>query len=186
MLRVLADHLTDRGHVLDVGCGAGQYGAHITRISGAATGTDIDPELTALAASRGGYRSVHTMPASDVASLGSFQAVFCSEVLEHLTNENLREALDAIETAATERVVITVPHPRAPHFKQDPTHVLRYSVRSLHRELNTSSKFRYQAYGIGFHSQFSKHPLIKVLEPLARRFVHLSPTLLFVGTPIPA
>lgn len=184
MLRVIADHLHDRGHVLDVGCGAGQYGAHITRIAGAATGTDIDPELTAIAAARGGYKAVHTLPASEVASLGSFHAVFCSEVLEHLPNAELREALDAIEDAASERVVITVPHPRAPHFKQDPTHVLRYSVRSLHRELNSSAKFRYRAYGIGFHSKFAGHPLIRLLEPLARRFVHLSPTLLFVGTPV--
>jgi SAM-dependent methyltransferase len=184
MLRVLADHLHDRGHVLDVGCGAGQYGEHLTRIAGAATGTDIDPELTATAIARGGYRAVHTMPADEVASLGSFQAVFCSEVLEHLHNDQLRPALDAIEAAATERVVITVPHPRAPHFKQDPTHVLSYSVRSFRRELNTSTKFRYEAHGIGFHSKFSNHPLIRVLQPLARRFVHLSPTLLFVGKPI--
>jgi SAM-dependent methyltransferase len=181
MLRVISEHLAGAGHVLDAGCGAGQYGEHLARIAGAASGADMDPVLCETARHRASYSHVENCTLADVAALGSFDAVFCSEVLEHITNAEFQEARAAIEAATDKIVVITVPHPRAPHFKEDETHVLNYTVRSFAKMLNVSEKFSYQGFGIGFHDKFQQHPVIRVLEPIARRTVHLSPTLLFVG-----
>ena len=181
MLRVITEHLADIGHVLDAGCGAGQYGEHLAHIAGRASGMDIDPLLCATAKARSVYEHISNCAITDAGSIGSFDAVFCSEVLEHVPNESFRAATTALEAAADKIIVITVPHPRAPHFKEDETHVLRYTVRSMARMLNESEKFAYDTFGIGFHEKFQKHPLIRIVEPISRRIAHLSPTLLFVG-----
>jgi hypothetical protein len=113
--------------------------------------------------------------------LDQVEAVFCSELLEHIPRHQLRTTLETLESAAAAKLVITVPNRLFPHAHMDPTHVLRYRLRSLLSELNRSRRFAYSLHPLGFASSWSSRPWCRPLDAVARRVAVLSPTVLYLG-----
>jgi hypothetical protein len=108
-------------------------------------------------------------------------AVFCSEFIEHVPNRDLPAVLDALEAVARRKLVITVPNRLSPHAHMDPTHVLRYRLGSLLRQLNRSRRFAYTLHPLGFADAYRRRPWCRPLDVVARRVALLSPTVLYVG-----
>lgn len=75
----LINHVKEGGRVLDIGCGDGSYSEWLPQFSW--TGIDINEEKTKY----NGNRLVHDIENTPYAgTAGSYDAVICSEVLEHL------------------------------------------------------------------------------------------------------
>jgi hypothetical protein len=170
--------------LIDAGCGAGQYGAPLTSLGFDVRGFDIDENLVARASSSHGYTSLVTCDFFDAPSrLDPVDAVIAIEVVEHLSGESLRASMESLESLAVDRVLITVPNPRSPHFYFDPTHILEYTPKSLLKALNESKNFQYSLHGLGFHSHLTEsHTWLKALESITLRFPNLSPSLMYLGT----
>ncbi len=180
----LIDRWIDEGtsSVIDVACGSGIYGAALAARADAVDAIDLDPELTRVAGDRACYRAVFTGPVDELSSFdaGAYDVGFCSEFLEHVRSEELDAVVDAIEHVVSRRLVITVPNPRSPHFRQDPTHVLEYRVTTLARRLNERGTFDYRLLPLGFADQH-KNALVRLLDVPARRWAPASPTVAIVG-----
>jgi SAM-dependent methyltransferase len=185
MVALIERELAGAGSVLDVGCGSGLYGPALRRQAGTVTGIDHDPALCRQAEATGAYDQVICAPVARLAGhLDRVDAVFCSELLEHVPGRELRSTLDTLEAAATARMVVTVPNRLFPHAHLDPTHVLRYRLGSLLAELNRSRRFAYTLHPLGFASSWRQRPWCRPLDALARRVAVCSPTVLFRGLPL--
>jgi SAM-dependent methyltransferase len=184
MVALIDRELVGAGSVLDVGCGSGLYGPALRRRAASVTGIDHDPVLCRQAEATGAYDRVLCAPVADLAGrLDPVDVVFCSEFVEHVPGPELRSTLDALEAAATAKVVITVPNRLFPHAHLDPTHVLRYRLRSLLAELNRSRRFAYTLHPLGFAEHWRQRVWCRPLDALARRVALCSPTVLYVGLP---
>ena len=64
----------------------------------------------------------------------------------------LQPIMAEVERVTTDQIVLTMPNPLYPYFYEDPTHILRYTITSLSRDLNQSQKFRYKVRGLGFEN----------------------------------
>jgi SAM-dependent methyltransferase len=184
MVALIDRELPGAASVLDAGCGSGLYGTALRRHAGRVIGLDHDPALCRQAEATGAYDRVVCAP---VAHLGEYldrvDVVFCSELVEHVPNRELRSILDSLESAATTKMVVTVPNRLFPHAHMDPTHVLRYRLRSLLVELNRSRRFAYALHPLGFAGDWSRRRWCRPLDALARRVAGCSPTVLYVGHP---
>lgn len=184
--RVIDTWLSGYRSVVDVACGAGIYGQALRRHASQLVGIDRSPALADAAAATGAYDRVITGPVELLADeTQRFDAAFCSEFLEHVPNEEFGSAMAAIESCVAERIVITVPNPRSPHFKTDPSHVLDYSVGGFRRMLGQSRRFAYRSMAIGFAEEHLDRRTARLAQPLASRLAVLSPTVLYVGDPKP-
>jgi SAM-dependent methyltransferase len=184
MVALIDRELAGAGSVLDVGCGPGLYGPALRRRAARVAGLDHDPVLCRQAEATGAYDLVICASVARLADhLDRVDAVFCSELVEHVPRRELRATLDMLESVATARVVITVPNRLFPHAHMDPTHVLRYRLGSLLAELNRSRRFRYSLHPLGFASHWSQRPWCRPLDAVARRVAVCSPTVLFLGRP---
>ena len=174
--------------VLDVGCGSGLYGPALRRRAGAAgtvLGIDHDPVLCRQAEATGAYDRVVCAPVSRLGELvDRVDVVFCSELVEHLPEAELRATLDALEAVAARKVVITVPNRLFPHAHMDPTHVLRYRLGGLLGELNRSRRFAYSLHPLGFAEHWARRWWCRPLDAVARRVAVCSPTVLYLGRAI--
>ena len=184
MVALIDRELPGTASVLDAGCGSGLYGPALRRHAGRLIGLDHDPALCLQAEATGAYDQVICAPVTGLTGrLDPVDVVFCSELLEHVTNRELRATLDALESVATTRMVVTVPNRLFPHAHMDPTHVLRYRLRSLLSELNRSRRFAYALHPLGFASEWRRRPWCRPLDALARRVAVCSPTVLYLGRP---
>jgi SAM-dependent methyltransferase len=182
MVALIERELAGARSVLDVGCGSGLYGPALRHQAARVIGLDHDPVLCRQAEATGAYDQVICAPVTDLADhLDQVEVVFCSELLEHVPGRELRAVLDTLESAATAKLVITVPNRLSPHAHMDPTHVLRYRLRSLLSELNRSRRFAYTLHPLGFASSWSSRPWCRPLDAVARRVAVLSPTVLYLG-----
>jgi SAM-dependent methyltransferase len=182
MVALIERELAGAGSVLDVGCGSGLYGPALRHQAAAVIGLDHDPLLCRQAESTGAYDRVICAPVTEVAAhLDQVEAVFCSELLEHVPRHQLRATLDALESIAAAKLVVTVPNRLFPHAHLDPTHVLRYRLRSLLADLNRSHRFAYTLHPLGFASSWRRRPWCRPLDALARRVAICSPTVLYLG-----
>jgi SAM-dependent methyltransferase len=182
MVALIDRELAGAGSVLDVGCGSGLYGPTLRRRAATVVGLDHDPALCRHAAAGGAYdRVVCDRVERAGAHLDRVDVVFCSEVLEHLPNAELRPALEALEAVAAHKLVITVPNRLYPHAHMDPTHALRYRLGWLLRELNHSPRFAYTLHPLGFADRWRRRPWCRPLDLAATRFAVLSPTVLYLG-----
>jgi hypothetical protein len=111
--------------------------------------------------------------------------VFCSEFVEHLPNRDLPAVLETLETLAGGKLIITVPNRLSPHAHMDPTHLLRYRLGGLLRQLNRSRRFSYTLHPLGFADAWRRRPWCRPLDAAARRVAVLSPTVLYLGRRIP-
>jgi ubiquinone/menaquinone biosynthesis C-methylase UbiE len=108
---------TDAELVLDAGCGEGFVTTYLARRDPSLRITGVDVKEDAIAYARDHFGdlatfrtgSVYKLPFSD----NSFDAIVCSEVLEHL--DDPVRPLDEFKRVARRHVLITVP--REPYFK---------------------------------------------------------------------
>lgn len=130
--------------ILDAGTGDGQYLPHLAS-KGSVVG--LDNSLSRLGrAKRSGFplvlSGIKRMPFGE----GSFDIVWCSEVIEHLPDLKI---FDELERVARRLIIATMPNPGGPYYWWDPTHSLRYSVASLQDFLSERSGWRYIIHGLG-------------------------------------
>jgi ubiquinone/menaquinone biosynthesis C-methylase UbiE len=108
-------------------------------------------------------------------------ASWASEIVEHIESF---EALDEMERVTSKIILITMPNPLSPHFKIDPTHILKYSVPGLKKYFKNRSKTtsnRYVIRGLGFDA-IPMPKILKMLTTFATWFIPIvSPTILVVG-----
>ncbi|HEV3504108.1 MAG TPA: class I SAM-dependent methyltransferase, partial [Actinomycetes bacterium] len=144
MVALIERELSGAASVLDAGCGSGLYGPALRRQATTVIGLDHNPALCRQAEATGAYDQVICAPVARLTDhLDQVDMVFCSELLEHVPGGELRATLDMLESVATAKVVVTVPNRLFPHAHMDPTHVLRYRLRSQLGELNRSRRFAY-------------------------------------------
>jgi SAM-dependent methyltransferase len=182
MVAVIDRELDGVGSVLDVGCGSGLYGPYLRRRAATVIGIDHDPALCEHAAATGAYdRVICDRVERLLDRVAAVDVVFCSELLEHLPNRELPAVLDVLEAVAGRELIITVPNRLSPHAHMDPTHVLRYRLGSLLRQLNQSRRFVYTLHPLGFADAYRRRLWCRPLDAVARRVALLSPTVLYLG-----
>jgi SAM-dependent methyltransferase len=182
MVAVIDRELDGVGSVLDVGCGSGLYGPYLRRRAATVVGIDHDPALCEHAAATGAYdRVICDRVERLLDRVAAVDVVFCSELLEHLPNRELPAVLDVLEAVAGRELIITVPNRLSPHAHMDPTHVLRYRLGSLLRQLNQSRRFVYTLHPLGFADAYRRRLWCRPLDAVARRVALLSPTVLYLG-----
>jgi 2-polyprenyl-3-methyl-5-hydroxy-6-metoxy-1,4-benzoquinol methylase len=182
MVAVIDRELDGTGSVLDAGCGSGLYGPYLRRRAATVIGIDHDPALCEHAAATGAYdRVICDRVERLLDHLAAVDVVFCSELLEHLPNRELPAVLEVLETVARRGLIITVPNRLSPHAHMDPTHVLRYRLGSLLRQLNQSRRFAYTLHPLGFADAYRRRLWCRPLDAVARRVALLSPTVLYLG-----
>jgi 2-polyprenyl-3-methyl-5-hydroxy-6-metoxy-1,4-benzoquinol methylase len=102
-----------RRRILEVGCGTGAILAHLRPTSG--TGVDISERMIDQARAQQAQRrhlEFRVLDAAAVATLGRFDAVVCTDVLEHVADwQAVADALIGA-TAPGGTIVITTPNPR--------------------------------------------------------------------------
>jgi SAM-dependent methyltransferase len=135
------------GPVLDLGCGQGELVRLLQRDGYAAEGIDISPEQVSLALAAGGrgirqgdYRSLLT------AATGRYAALTATDLLEHLTKDEVLATFDAAAAALVAGGVFVgrVPNAVSPlggHIRYgDFTHETSFTERSL-RQLAAAAGF---------------------------------------------
>ena len=182
MVAVIDRELDGAGSVLDAGCGSGLYGPYLRRRAATVIGIDHDPALCEHAAATGAYdRVICDRVERLLDHVAAVDVVFCSELLEHLPNRELPGVLEVLEAVARRELIITVPNRLSPHAHMDPTHVLRYRLGSLLRQLNRSRRFAYTLHPLGFADAYRRRLWCRPLDAVARRVALLSPTVLYLG-----
>jgi 2-polyprenyl-3-methyl-5-hydroxy-6-metoxy-1,4-benzoquinol methylase len=131
------DYFFDRGEILDIGCGRGEFLAMLQKRGTPARGVDMDEGMVARCREQG----LNADCAEAVEFLGrqpdgAFGGVFMSQVVEHLPTEHLVALLDAIarKTAKGAVLIVETINPESlpvlmRWFWLDPTH-----VRLIHPE----------------------------------------------------
>lgn len=182
MVSIISQHLGSYNKVIDIACGSGLYGNYLKSKAKKVYGIDYDPVLCKNASSTGAYDKVFCDKVENTKKyIKSVDAIFCSEFIEHVDNEDLNTTLNVLEDITNEKIIITVPNPLSPHFKYDPTHILQYSVRSLLKTLNRSNKYNYNVYPLGFSDYNLRLPIYRFLNIFSKKTAALSPTVLYVG-----
>ena len=102
---------SDGASILDVGCGVGYFTALLSEAGGDVCGVDVDPSSISVATQMIGNKfvigSAEWLPFQD----NSFDKILCSEVLEHIVDDN--RAVSEIRRVAKPGavIVLTVPSP---------------------------------------------------------------------------
>jgi SAM-dependent methyltransferase len=144
--------------VLDAGCGVGRWGALIRSnyweaglaAPPAVDGFDAFEPNVELCRSGGAYRSVWQQQLPSPLE-GSWDTVLACELVEHLEQDAVAEAVAVLEAAARRRVVFTTPN--APDFRGGSDTVAGFNEFEAHRAYVSRSFFRSRGYtlrGAGF------------------------------------
>lgn len=182
IVSIIQKHLPPAGSVLDLGSGSGIYGKILSKNHSHVIAYDYDAVLCQAAEKTQSYAQVICDNASNLSSrVKTVDAIFCSEFLEHIPAQDLRQMLDAMEAICKETIVITMPNPFSPHFKDDPTHITSYTIHSMKKILNESKLFQYSMHPTGFSQYNLKKPFFRLLDPIAKSIPICSPTILYVG-----
>ncbi|HEY9260596.1 class I SAM-dependent methyltransferase [Chitinophaga sp.] len=113
----LKKNIPDGGRVLDVGCGNGVISRHLGQFGYEVLGIDISEKTIAVANQRNTYPNVKfaAISAEELTAQGeTYDAVICSEVLEHLDHPHL--LLHTIHASLKDEglLVVTVPNGNGP------------------------------------------------------------------------
>lgn len=137
-LQVYVKYFSAHHRVLDIGCGHGEFLQLLTQAGHDVVGVDIDPQMVD-ACRRQGF-TVHTADAITWLSTTAeqFDAVFSSNVIEHLTTDTVIGLLTGINRVLRPGglVLLATPNPESVitqfhEFWRDPTHVRMYSRQLL-------------------------------------------------------
>lgn len=113
----LRNTLPGTARILDVGCGNGVISRHLGQYGFKVTGIDVSDKAIAIAKSLNKYDNVkfETKSAEQLVAEGEkYDAIICSEVLEHLSNPDaLLEVLNK-SLASNGKLLITVPNGKGP------------------------------------------------------------------------
>lgn len=138
VLRVYLPHLAGRQHVADIGCGHGEMLTLLAQAGHTVSGVDVDPGMVAACRAQGLDVQLGDAVAWLDAHPQGFDAVFSSNVIEHLPAETV-----VAWTAAAYRalrpgglLLFATPNPESivvqlHEFWRDPTHVRLYSRQLL-------------------------------------------------------
>jgi glycosyltransferase involved in cell wall biosynthesis len=166
--------------ILDLGCGNGAYLPYLKKRAQLVVGLDINRSLMKISQKRGFdvvLATIDRLPFRDKC----FSCVWSAEVLEHFPSFDV---VNEIERVASKKVVLTLPNPLFPHFKRDPTHILKYSVSSLRARLSQqprTSKWHYVVRGLGFN-EIIPTQIFRQLSTFFTWFLPwLSPTISAIG-----
>jgi len=117
----LAPEMAPGVDVLDVGCGRGELLYYCARRGARATGLDYSPDAVALAQEKtvdllpAAQRSLVRVVCDDIADFSlenTFDVIFVIEVMEHLTNAQIRSLLDKARAHLKPggRLIVTTPN----------------------------------------------------------------------------
>ena len=112
----------DAESVLDVGCGGNSPLGRFARRPPAAVGVDLhEPSLdrSRAAGYHDEYRRLDVLAIADEFEPDSFDAVVAFDLLEHLSEEDGRRLISAMETVARRRVVLLTPNGFVPQDEYD-------------------------------------------------------------------
>lgn len=165
--------------ILDLGCGPGEYGITLKRKCRILAGIDADKNLLKIAKKRGYKKLICKKISKNLPfKTKEFECVWCSEFIEHLPN---LELIDEIERIAKKTIIITVPNPLSPHFKEDKTHILKYSVGGLKKFFKNRKGWGYKVRGLGFEDISLPNFLKHLTTYLTWYLPHASPTIAIIG-----
>ncbi|MBA2745048.1 MAG: methyltransferase domain-containing protein [Flavisolibacter sp.] len=114
---VLEKSLPENGKVLDVGCGNGVISRHLGRLGFNVLGIDVSEKTIEIARNISPMPNVKFMTKSAeelVASGEKYDAVICSEVLEHLNEPGLLLKVLHDCLAENGKLIVTVPNGKGP------------------------------------------------------------------------
>ena len=119
----------------DIGCACGHSTAIMEKAkAGKWTGIDFDPEIIRQALIFFPDRIFYPLgKVSDLHSLGKFDSVVCSEVIEHVPDD--RELVAQLWGIADKKMILTTPN----RFVDDPGHLRVYGMKKLQRIFNTDA-----------------------------------------------
>jgi len=167
-------------NVLDLAAGDGVYLPHLARKGKRVVALEINRDLCDVIKGRG-FQPVMAHAWFLPFREDAFDCVWASEIIEHLPT---LDTFDEIERIAKGNIVITMPNPWSPHYKRDPTHVLKYSLLILAGFLRRRagySQWRYRMRGLGFY-WIPGPGFFKTLTKHATYYLPwLSPTISLVG-----
>lgn len=177
--RLIKRHFSN-GKCLDLGCGPGEYGPLLKQVCGDVIGVDLDGDLLEIAQGHNVYSELLKKDISADMGFGDreFDYVWASEIVEHMPDLKI---IDTLERLCSKAMAITVPNPISPHFKEDETHILDYSVSSFRKFFGSREDFSYRVCGLGFNEVPFNLPLRKLSTYLLDSIPWLSPTIAVVG-----
>ncbi|MBS1745947.1 MAG: methyltransferase domain-containing protein [Bacteroidetes bacterium] len=113
----LQNTLPKTARILDVGCGNGVISRHLGRYGYNVTGIDVSEKAIEIAKKLNKYNNVRfeTKSAEQLVAEGEkYDAIICSEVLEHLSNPDA--LLEVLNKSLTQngKLLITVPNGKGP------------------------------------------------------------------------
>jgi O-antigen chain-terminating methyltransferase len=123
-------YFADRREVLDIGCGRGEFLEFMREMKVPARGIELSAESVAICEAKGlRAEKADLFEYLPAAGPSAFDAIFCSQVVEHLPPERLPEVVHRA-AASLERggvLAVETPNPEclaifATHFYLDPTH----------------------------------------------------------------
>jgi O-antigen chain-terminating methyltransferase len=125
------DYFHDRGEIVDIGCGRGEFLALLRERGTNARGVDLNADMVARCREQGLVADcAEAVEFLDLQPDGTFGGVFMSQVVEHLPTEHLVALLDAIRRKTSKGAVLiieTINPESLPvlmrWFWLDPTHV---------------------------------------------------------------
>ncbi len=129
--RLYLPYFANCQHVLDAGCGRGEFLALMKEAGVAARGVDLSAECIAICASKGlDAQAADLFEYLRALPDGSLDGVFCAQVVEHVPPARLPDLL-RLFCAKLDRggvLAIETPNPEclailATHFYLDPTHI---------------------------------------------------------------
>jgi SAM-dependent methyltransferase len=136
--RDIRPHLPKSGRVLDIGCGQGELVRQLRADGFDASGIDISPEQVAIARAKGvGPIVLGDFHDHLTESVGRWQAVIATDLLEHLGKDDVLRAFDSIHRALASggSFVARVPNAVSPTGGHvmfgDITHETWFTARSV-------------------------------------------------------
>ncbi len=130
---ILGEQLPAGARVLDVGCGNGVISRHLGRLGFRVTGIDVSERTIEKARTINPLPNVEfiTKSAEELVAEGTrYDAVICSEVLEHLDNPGALLSVLHSSLSETGKLIVTVPNGHGPRERFVTKPVLRARRRN--------------------------------------------------------
>jgi len=181
-IRLIEKEIDQVDSIIDLGCGNGNYAKALRLKCRKLIGIDMSVDLAHHCRLLDVYDEILQTTVPPIkADDNSVDILFASEVLEHVADlKGMRAEMDRV---SRKKIILTVPNPIYPFFYEDPTHVLKYSIKSLVHELNKSKKFKFKARGLGFENIPGTKWIKRLTQVLLRPFPGLNPTVSIIGIP---